>query len=175
MIKSFAAAALAATTAAAVLALLIGIQGCRFDASPGTTATVDTTAGDVPFELAGPGGAALVVPVHVNRSGPFEFVLDTGATLTCINENLVDSLGLPEQASQIGFGAGVQSAGRVRLVAVDSFRVGNAGAFDLTACVLDLDTFEQAGLQIDGLVGLNFLREFRIKLDFEREVVRFEP
>lgn len=161
----------------ALLVLLITLYGCRFDASPGTTVTMpaDSAAGEVSFELEGQGGAALVVPVHINDAGPFDFVLDTGATFTCINESLVDSLELPGQGGQIGLGAGVGSAGRVRLVALDSLRVGNARAYDLTACALDLASLQQLDLQIDGLVGLNFLKEFQIMLDFDRQIVRFSP
>jgi hypothetical protein len=63
----------------------------------------------------------------------------------------------------------------VRLVALDSLRVGNARAYDLTACALDLASLQQLDLQIDGLVGLNFLKEFQIMLDFDRQIVRFGP
>lgn len=165
------------STAAAILVLSITLHGCRFDTSPGTTVAppADSAAGEVSFDLAGQGGAALVVPVHLNDAGPFDFVLDTGATFTCIHESLVDSLDLPDRGGQIGHGAGVGSAGRVRLVALDSLRVGSARAYDLTACALDLTSLQVVDLQIDGLVGLNFLREFRIMLDFDRQVIRFDP
>lgn len=129
---------------------------------------------EVSFDLAGPGGAAILVPVHVNDRGPFQFVLDTGATMTCVAETLADSLQLPEQRGRAGLGASVESTGRLRLVSVDSLRVGEVRATGLSACTLDLTSLQQAGLNADGLLGLNFLRSFRMTLDFDRSIVRFE-
>lgn len=134
----------------------------------------DSTAGEVAFELAGPGGAALVVPVHLNGQGPFDFVLDTGATLTCVDQEVARRLGLPEARGMRGVGAGAGGAGQMRLVTLDSLRVGAARAEELTACALDLEHTARVGLEIDGLLGLNFLRSFRVTLDFEREVLHLE-
>ena len=112
-----------------------------------------------------------MVPVMIDGRGPFRFVLDTGATLTCVDVALADSLGLRDQAGVQGYGAGVGGQGAVRLVEIDSMSLGAASATDLPACVLDLAGFEQIGLDVDGLVGLNFLSAFRMTLDFEREVL----
>ena len=37
----------------------------------------------------------ILVPVHINGSGPYEFLLDTGATRTMIDQKLADQLHLP--------------------------------------------------------------------------------
>jgi predicted aspartyl protease len=134
-------------------------------------APADSAAGEVAFELAGPGGGALVVPVHVNGGGPFRFVLDTGATLTCVGSALADSLALPEQRGTVGVGAGIGGTGRMRLVRLDSLRVGGAMASGMTACSLDLEHIAEIGFDVQGLLGLNFLREFRVTLDFDRRVM----
>jgi predicted aspartyl protease len=133
----------------------------------------DPEQGEVAIEFAGPGGAALVVPVFVNGEGPYDFVLDTGATLTCIDQRIAEDLGLPERRGG-GIGAGATEAGRVRIVRIDSLRVGQSLATEIDGCVLDLAHTEAIGVEIDGLLGLNFLRAFRITLDFERNVVVFE-
>lgn len=136
----------------------------------------DSAAGEVAFELAGPGGIALVVPVHINGQGPYSFVLDTGATVTCIHEGLAAELALPDVRGVVGTGAGVGSQGRLRLASMDSLRIGHVVAEDLEACVVDLQHLQATGLEVDGLVGLNVLREFLVTLDFERNVVTFaEP
>lgn len=148
------------------LLLAAGLVSCQQGAPSRVEAPADSAAGTISFEMAGLGGAALVVPVYLNGQGPHPFVLDTGATLTCVNEALADSLGLPEDTGQFGVGTGVRGTGNVRLVAIDSLRVGETKAFDLTACALDLTQLEQAGLRVDGLLGLNFLQSFRVTLDF---------
>lgn len=148
------------------------VIGCRYDPAPARVETsADTTAGEVAFELAGPGGAALTVPVHLNGEGPYRFVLDTGATLTCVDPSLAREMTLPERQGQVGVGASVSGSGQVQLVGVDTLRVGSARAYDLTVCTVDLQQLEGAGLTVDGLLGLNFLRSFHVTLDFDRQVV----
>lgn len=154
--------------------LVLLLASCQYGAPARVDAPADSASGSIPFELAGPGDAALMVPVYLNGGGPHQFVLDTGATLTCVNQALADSLELPRRRGQIGFGAGVGGAGNVGLVGVDSLRIGEVKAFDLTACTLDLASLEQAGLEVDGLLGLNFLKSFRVTLDFATHTLHLE-
>jgi predicted aspartyl protease len=157
----------------AVAALLLGMStpGCQPVGAPSRVdAPADAEAGEIAFEMAGPGGAALVVPVHINGEGPYDFVLDTGATLTCVDQALVARLGLPERRMP-GVGVGVGGTGRVQLVGVDSIAVGAARAHDLAVCALDLEHTQAIGLAVDGLLGLNFLRNFHLTLDFERNIL----
>lgn len=156
---------------AAALLLLCASAACETGAPARVRAPADTAAGEVPFQLAGPADAAIIVPVYVNGEGPFDFVLDTGATFTCLDLDLARRLALPERPGAIGVGAGVGGAGRVRLVRMDSVRVGGAVAEDLTGCEVDLRHAERVGIEFDGLLGLNFLKPFRVTLDFEREVL----
>lgn len=163
--------------AVAALAAVVMTGGCVETGTPERTeiatdtaeagAGANTSAG-VEIRLAGPGGAALLVPVRVNGEGPYEFVLDTGATLTCVDLVLADSLGLPEARGRIGVGAGIGGhPGSMRLVEIDSLSVGDARAEELTGCALDLEQFRAIGLEARGLLGLNFLTSFRVTLDFE--------
>lgn len=135
----------------------------------------DTAAGEVAFELAGATDAALVVPVTLNGRGPFDFVLDTGATLTCVDAALADSLALPERRGTLGVGAGIGSSGRMKIVSLDSVGIGAARAFDLAGCIVDLGQMNAVGLDVDGLLGLNFLKSFRVSIDFERNVLTLSP
>lgn len=137
-------------------------------------APADSAAGEVAFDLRGPGGAALVVPVYLNGEGPFDFVLDTGATLMCLDRRLVERLGVPQDARRTGISAGIEGSGRIQLIRLDSLRVGSARAERLSACVLDLAHTDALGIGFEGLLGLNFLREFRVTLDFGREVLLLE-
>ena len=158
------------------LAAALAAGGCLACADVGrpatATAPADTAAGELAFRLAGPGGAALVVPVYVNGRGPVELILDTGATLTCVDEAFARELGLPERRGTVGAAVGIGGAGRVRLVAVDSLRVGAASARGVTGWTMGLRALRAVGPKVRGLLGLNFLRSFRIALDFEREVLR---
>lgn len=157
-----------------VLLGLLLLPSCADMAPDRVEVAPDSAAGEVAFELAGPGGAALVVPVHINGRGPYQFVLDTGATVTCVDDELAASLTLPEVRGVVGSAAGVGGAGSLRLVSVDSLSMGGVRAHELEACVIDLQHLSGVGLDLDGLIGLNFLMEFRVTLDFERNIVTLE-
>lgn len=133
-------------------------------------APADSAAGEIAFELAGPNEAALVVPVEINAREAVDFVLDTGATLTCIDVSLARELGLPDQNAVGGVAIGALTAGRIETVHIDTLRVGNAAVFDISACKLDLASL-RAAFGAQGLLGLNFLKSFDVAIDFERKVV----
>jgi len=158
-------------------ALVLALAGCtsaqpapRVEAPP-QSREPESRVEEVAFALAGPGGGALVVPVIINGHGPFDFALDTGATLTCIDLAVARRLGLAEERGASAVGAGMGGAGRIPLMRLDSLRVGGARAGEMMACALDLQHARAVGLGIDGLLGLNFLRAFRVTLDFERGVM----
>jgi predicted aspartyl protease len=156
-----------------LLCVLLGLAaGCR---QPGAPARVevpaDSAAGEIAFDLAGPGDAALMVPVFLNGEGPFDFVLDTGATLTCVDQEIARRLQLPAARGVVGVGAGVGGSGKMEILRLDSLRIGAARAGEMTVCALDLKHTDAIGLEIDGLLGLNFLRSFRVTLDFQRNVL----
>lgn len=161
--------------ATALLALFLGAAGGCLQGTPARIdAPADPAAGEVPFELVGPNDAAIVVQVEVNGEGPFDLVVDTGATFTCLDESLARRLELPD-APGIGFGAGI-GGGRMRVVEIESLKIGETTAHDLLGCVVDLRHLQDLpGFDVDGLLGLNLLKSFRVTLDFERQVLRLEP
>ena len=163
-------------TFAALLAIASPFAGCGEIGRPASSsAPADSAAGELAFRWAGPGGAALVVPVRLNGSEPIDLVLDTGATMTCVDTSVTRELDLPERRAMVGAVATIGGSGRVQLHAVDSLRIGAATARDLTVCAMDLQALRAVGPDVRGLLGLNVLRAFRVTLDFERNVVRLAP
>jgi predicted aspartyl protease len=156
-----------------ILGTLISIvwSACTIPASKDFGMPVSTTPGEVPFELAAPNDAAIIVPVKINGRGPFKFVLDTGATFTCIDQKLVDELKLPEWRGQFGVGVLMPTEGGVKLVSIDTFEVGNVKATEMKACAIEFSRLQTGGLDARGLVGLNFLKSFRVNIDFKKRVL----
>jgi predicted aspartyl protease len=150
---------------------LASVAGCDTGAPASVRAPADSAAGEVPLEMAGVDGTAVLVAVHINGRGPFDFVLDTGATVTCIDSPVAQQLELPAEAGNLGFGADVSGTGRVQMVGIDSLRLGRALAADLTACVLELEHIRALGIEADGLLGLDFLKQFHVAIDFDRGVL----
>lgn len=118
------------------------------------------------------GSAAMILPVHVNGEGPLDFALDTGSTLTCVDREVARRLSLPGEAGRRGVAAGAAGVGEMSVVRIDSLRLGDASMRSLQACVVDLAHARQVGVEIEGLIGLNFLRAYRVEIDFDRRVVR---
>ena len=154
------------------LASAVALAGCVISAPTGGDAAPQP--GEVKFELAGPGGAALVVPVQVNDAGPFPFVLDTGATVTCLDESLITQLELKDTPGTVAFGGSIRGLGRMRLVTLASVTLGEATVRNLQGCAVDLSPMQKAGLDVRGLLGLNFLKQYRLTVDFPARVVRVE-
>jgi len=157
---------------ATLLALLLS-AGCvqpPVDSSGSAT----PAAGEMSFSFQGAGDAAIVVPVRVNGQGPYDFVLDTGATMTCLDTALARELDLPEARGVVGRGATLGSSGGVDVYRLDSFAIGDATVNDLMACALDLEHIRGAGLDVDGLVGLNVLKPYTMTIDFARRTPRLD-
>lgn len=148
------------------------LGGCEGAMPARVAVEADTAAGQVPLRVAGRGGAVLMVAAHINGRGPYNLVLDTGATLTCIDERLARELRLPRKSGAVGVGAGAVGSGRVALVQVDSVRLGSTTVRNMTACILDLSHLRDLGAGgVSGLLGLNFLTEFHVTLDFENRLL----
>ncbi len=153
---------------------LLACFACTMPASPDFGGPAETSPGEVHFDLAPPNDAAILVPVKINGHGPYKFVLDTGATFTCIDQKLVSELKLPDWRGQFGVGVITPTEGNVKLVIVNTLEVGNVKATDLKACTIDFRQMQTSGLNVDGLVGLNFLKSFRMIIDFKKKILRLE-
>ena len=157
-----------------LVALAFTASGCADVGRTDATPPADSAAGETAFQLAGAGGAAMVVPVFINGRGPIDLILDTGATITCVDTSLARELALPEQRLTVGTAIGVGGVGRVRLHRVDSLRVAGAVARRLNVCSMDLSGMRAVAPSVRGLLGLNVLKPFRVTIDFRRSVVRLE-
>ena len=154
--------------------LLAQLLGCTLPLTKDVGTPAEAAPGTVKFKMAGPNDAAIIVPVKINGRGPYDFVLDTGATFTCVDDELAAELKLPEWKG--GFGTVVvgPAGGAMKLLKLETLEVGDARATGLAACSIDLNRIAPPGLGIHGLVGLNFLKSYRVTLDFEQKSLRLE-
>jgi predicted aspartyl protease len=161
----------------ALLILLLSLPafGCGLQnaVSPGSPS--QTAPGEVRFKLAGPNEAAMVVPVKINGKGPYDFVLDTGATFTCVDRSLAEELKLPDWSGPFGTVVIGDRGEEMGFVKIDTLEVGDtAKSSELVACKLDLDRMQPLGFGLKGLVGLNFLKSYRVTINFERNSLRLD-
>ncbi len=117
------------------------------------------------FRLAGGAQPLMLIPVRVNEQGPFEFILDTGAGTSLISPELAVSLHIASTDSRPGQTAG--GTVQVALAQLDSLAVGEARQENVQVAIMDLGMIGRAvGAKLDGDLGYNFLKRFRLTIDY---------
>ena len=118
-----------------------------------------------------PGTRQRPLTAVLNRSENQKFIVDTGASLITIPRSTAESLGLEVEASnplrKVYTAGGVIYAPEVTLssITVEGWEVN-----DLKALVLDLPNQSEWGL-----LGMNYLRRFRMDINTENGVLLLEP
>lgn len=64
------------------------------------------TSENIPFHLAGGQNPLILVPVYVDRKGPYQFILDTGASHCLLSQELSATLGIRPETEKQAMGAG---------------------------------------------------------------------
>jgi predicted aspartyl protease len=138
-----------------------------------TTATLSPRNAKVKFRLAGGAQPLILLPVQVNGDGPFEFILDTGAGTSLLSSDLAKKLKIKIISTKEGQSAGGKIS--VSLGKVDSLAVGQAKLDDVDVGIVDLTHIGNTiGTKIDGDVGYNFLKHFRITIDYQDCEIRLD-
>jgi predicted aspartyl protease len=160
----------------AVLMLLFLSSPAAIDAQPAKT-RLDTAAAtpsiddksqteDVRFSSRD--DDRLTVPVQVSGSGPFRFLVDTGADRTAISSELVGRLGL---------GRGAQAAVH-SVTGVSMVPTANLSELWLTrepVKVAAAPVFDRANIGADGILGVDSLSSKRVMFDFETQTLSIVP
>jgi predicted aspartyl protease len=138
-----------------------------------TAATLSPSSAKVKFRLAGGAQPLILLPVHVNERGPFDFILDTGAGTSLLTPELAKQLSVKIVGSKEGQSAGGKVA--VSLAKADSLAVGDARIDDVDLGIVDLaHVGKTIGAKIDGDLGYNFLKHFRITINYRDCGIRFD-
>ena len=125
------------------------------------------------FRLVGGAQPLILLPVFVKGDGPFQFILDTGAGTTLLSSDLAEQLGVKVIGSKEGQSAGGRVS--VLLARVDSLAVGETRLDNLDVGIVDLQHIgKTVEAQIDGDLGYNFLKHFRLTIDYRRSEIRLD-
>jgi predicted aspartyl protease len=110
----------------------------------------------------------MTVPVYLGKRGPFQFVVDTGANRTVIGSDTALRCSLDSDGVAPVHGiAGTQPA---PLVKVPRIRVGQVQSRGLSLPVLP-----RASLGADGLLGIDVLKNRRMRLNFRGNTFEIGP
>lgn len=103
----------------------------------------------------------LTVQAYVNGQGPFDFLVDTGASSSVIATEVADQLALARGGTnRLHSIAGEQAVSTAR---VASLAVGKRSRSNMVVSVLP-----RALLRVDGVLGLEWLGRASLLLDFQR-------
>jgi hypothetical protein len=127
------------------------------------------------------GSKAVLVKASINGAPPADFILDTGASLTMVDQGYAATIGLkPEGNSSV---QGIAASGEMQFARVGSIALEGAGGAsaalgDFRVALLDLAENSQTMLwrKPAGLLGADFLGRFVLELDYDSLTVRlYDP
>jgi len=144
------------------MAAILVLCGCA------TVLDEDGALAITPYEIQASG--RIVVEARVNGQGPFAFALDTGASISAIFDKLRNELQLESIPGQAVLIHGAVATGRFPLLAVRSIEVGREVWAEHRFASLPGDTVINEG--IDGILGVDFLRQYAVGFSTRDRVVR---
>lgn len=114
-------------------------------------------------------GGLIVVPIQINHSGPYDFLVDTGAQVTTIEPSLAAELGVKAQGTT-GVG-GVATFARTAYSSLDLIEAGQHSVPDAIAVIQEIAQLKAADSRIRGILGANFLEHFDLLIDNSRHIL----
>jgi hypothetical protein len=119
-----------------------------------------------------PGHRLIVVRAVLNEALDANLVADPGAQQTLISPKVAQGLNLVHPIRMQPL-VGVGRSAPVPVVRLDRLRVGASAVAGLAVCVYELPAL----LAADGLLGLDFLRRYRVTFEFDTDtlVLRVPP
>lgn len=117
----------------------------------------------------------VVIPVFLNGRGPYKFLLDTGATHTLLSRQVADQLNIPVNIAAGGTQALMTAAGSVPVTirTIGMVQIGDVQLMAIPIAVADFDLLRY--LHIDGIIGADYLKQFKISIDYAHRLLTIKP
>jgi hypothetical protein len=114
-------------------------------------------------------GILVIIPVKINHSGPFDFMVDTGSQMTVVDPSLASQLGLKSQGT-VGL-VSVANYAQASVAVADSLEAGANVVTKPAVVVQDLGQIRGADPRIRGVLGENFLAHFDLLIDYGHKLL----
>lgn len=105
----------------------------------------------------------IIAPAMINRTGPYDFLVDTGTEITMIDPSLAAELQLKTQGEARVLDVGLHT--RASLSQLEMIEVGMHVVANHQVIVRKLDYSLGADVHIRGILGANFLGRFDLLID----------
>jgi len=119
----------------------------------------------------------LLVPVQVNGQHRGNFIVDTGAVTTVISHNMAATLGVDEKTPGAKIDLGIAGVGGfegvvLRVPNVTFKTAKNSETFPQVVSINLKEMSKMIGTEIAGVIGFDFLDEYKLTLDYYAAEVR---
>jgi predicted aspartyl protease len=101
--------------------------------------------------------------VKINGKGPYNFVIDTGASQTALSQKLARDLGLKMVTTTILHGVGGSGKVDSSIYRIDRLQIGDVGVKDLPVGTFDDPLISQLA---DGIIGTSMLADFIVTINY---------
>ena len=119
------------------------------------------------------------IETELDNNHRINAILDSGASSTVVSAAAVERLNMQSsiirgQTARVVGAAGI--AENVELLYIRNCRVADLQQNNMRALILDFDAInETSGFEQSGILGGDFLRNYRVTIDFTRGQVAFKP
>jgi hypothetical protein len=111
----------------------------------------------------------IIVPVTIDRSGPYDFLVDTGAQITTVDPALAEALNLKIEGTTGIIGVG--NYARTPFTTLDSVQAGPGVVERVMAVIQDLGQIRLADARVRGVLAGNFLEHFGLLIDYQQRLI----
>ena len=134
-----------------------------------TVTKIDALDGEVIVPLEKKGGG-WIIQVELNGMYDANLIVDTGATITSLSEELAFDMGLTPNPNATPISAQTANGTTTAwLTHVRTIRSGDAELENFRVAILDFSNLSKG--KVHGLLGLNFLNNFDWRLDQQNEAL----
>lgn len=133
-------------------------------ATAGATRAQDTDVAPEIVQAARDRHQRMTVPVTINGSGPYRFLVDTGSQATVVTAQVTDALGLaPSGRATL---VAMASRSSVETIALDGLEFAGRRFDNLTTPLL-----RDRDIGADGIIGLDSLQDLRVIIDLRADAL----
>jgi len=111
----------------------------------------------------------IIVPVTINRTGPYDFLVDTGAQVITVDPAMAAELHLKIEGTTGFVGVGFHT--RPSFAHLDTLEAGSQALANPLVVIQNIEHLQAADPRIRGILGGNFLEHFDVLIDYAHTIL----